>query len=209
MTRLIYLHGFASGPQSKKAQYFRRRFAERGVDLLIPALADQGFENLTVTGQLRAIESLAGDASVGLIGSSLGGYLAALAASRIPNIERAVLLAPAFGFTKLWQDRLGAEGMQRWRDSRFLEVHHYAEDRPARVGYGLIEDGQRYPDHPSFTQPGLIFHGTRDDVVPPEASVRFAATNPNTRLQLFDSGHELTDVLDDMWPLVFNFSIRA
>jgi len=36
--RLIYLHGFASGPGSHKAQLFRRRFAERGVRLEVPDL---------------------------------------------------------------------------------------------------------------------------------------------------------------------------
>jgi predicted esterase YcpF (UPF0227 family) len=36
---LVYLHGFASGPASTKAQFFRTRFAERGVELAIPDLA--------------------------------------------------------------------------------------------------------------------------------------------------------------------------
>ena len=36
---LVYLHGFASGPASTKAQLFRARLAERGATLAIPDLA--------------------------------------------------------------------------------------------------------------------------------------------------------------------------
>jgi len=30
-------------------------------------------------------------------------------------------------------------------------------------------------------------------------SERFAASHPNVKLRLLDSGHELMDVLDEMW----------
>ena len=36
MTRVVYLHGFASSPHSSKAQFFRRKFAARGVPMEIP-----------------------------------------------------------------------------------------------------------------------------------------------------------------------------
>jgi uncharacterized protein len=35
---LLYLHGFASGPSSKKAQILKRRFLERDVELTLPDL---------------------------------------------------------------------------------------------------------------------------------------------------------------------------
>ena len=54
--RFIYLHGFASGPLSGKAQFFRRRLAERGVNVEIPTLDQGDFENLTITRQLAVIE---------------------------------------------------------------------------------------------------------------------------------------------------------
>ena len=45
---LIYLHGFASGPQSTKAQFFRRRFEELGIAMQIPDLSEGNFEGLTI-----------------------------------------------------------------------------------------------------------------------------------------------------------------
>ena len=192
--RFVYLHGFASSPRSKKAQFFHRCFAEIGLDLEIPTLDDQGFENLTVSGQLAVVERLlAGEPAV-LMGSSMGGYLAALYAAQHPETHSVILMAPAFGFARNWGPVL-----ERWKRDGSAEFFHYAENRPARVGYGLIEDALQYPDEPQFACPAMIFHGIRDEVVPAEASMRFCARNMNARLQLFDSGHELIDVMEEIW----------
>src|SRR5579883_715627 len=102
MTRVIYLHGFASGPSSKKARFF----AERIPHLEVPDLARGDFEHLTITGQLEVIRDLAKGEPVHLIGSSLGGYLAALYASRHPEVQKLVLMAPAFEFKSRWEERL-------------------------------------------------------------------------------------------------------
>lgn len=199
MSRIIYLHGFASSPQSRKAQFFRQQFANRGMTLEIPELVDQGFENLTISGQLSVIEKAARGEPVSLIGSSMGGYLAALYASQHPEVESLILMAPAFGFARAWGDRLGNDALTDWKRTGFLDVHHYGEGKPARVGYQLIEDALQYPDAPATTQPVLIFHGTQDDVVPPRVSIEYAARHPAVRLQLFEAGHELTEVMEEMW----------
>ncbi|HUE31238.1 MAG TPA: YqiA/YcfP family alpha/beta fold hydrolase, partial [Verrucomicrobiae bacterium] len=95
---LSYLHGFASGPGSTKAQFFRARLAEHGVALEIPDLAPD-FTHMTVTGMLATVEAILARGPVVLLGSSLGGYLAALAAARRPDhVPGLVLFAPAFGF---------------------------------------------------------------------------------------------------------------
>ena len=108
--KLIYLHGFASGPMSGKAQFFQRRFGEIAVDMEIPDLSEGHFETLTISGQLRVIERAAiGQDDVRLIGSSMGGYLAALYAARHPEVSRVMLMAPAFGFARRWPLRLGEE----------------------------------------------------------------------------------------------------
>src|SRR5262245_8030594 len=98
MSRFVYLHGFASGPSSSKARFFRDRFAELGIGLEVPVLAEGAFERLTISGQLAVLEQTTGGDPVSLIGSSMGGYLAALYAARHPEVEKLVLLAPAFSF---------------------------------------------------------------------------------------------------------------
>lgn len=205
MSRIIYLHGFASSPRSRKAQFFRQKFEEQGVSLEIPELADQGFQNLTISGQLKVIEKLARNEPVSLMGSSMGGYLAALYASRHPEVKSVILMAPAFEFAQMWCKRIGEDALNDWKRTGFLDVHHYGEDKPAKVGYRLIEDAFTFPESPDFTQPALIFHGTKDDVVYPAVSVRFAVTHPKVRLQLFEAGHELGEVLQEMWKPIPEF----
>ncbi len=199
MSRVVYLHGFASGPTSKKAGFFRERFAQLGIGLEIPDLAEGKFEQLTITGQLQVIERASRGEPVSLIGSSMGGYLAALYAARHPETEKVVLMAPAFCFASRWPEAVGDAAMQRWKSTGILPVFHYGEGRQMALGHQLMEDAQQYEAYPQFPQPAIIFHGTKDSVVPPAYSVTFCRQNPNARLHLMDSDHELINVLDDMW----------
>jgi uncharacterized protein len=198
MTRVLYLHGFASGPNSTKARHFRQRLEQAGVAVDVPDLAAGDFEHLTLTGQLRVIERAAAGWPVALVGSSMGGYLAALYAARHPEVTRLVLMAPAFGFARRWTEYLGPAQVEEWRRTGAMEVMHYGDNRNRLLSYALLEDAAGYEEFPDFAQPALIFHGEHDDVVPVEFSVRFAATHPNVRLEVVNSGHELIDVLDHM-----------
>ena len=113
MTRIVYLHGFASTPLSTKAQFFKRHFA--AADFEIPQLDKGNFETLTVTSQLQVVDQAVHSDPVILMGSSLGGYLAALYASRHANVERLVLLAPAFEFPARWRQRFSGAEFEEWR----------------------------------------------------------------------------------------------
>jgi len=204
MNRILYLHGFASGPSSSKAQYFRERLQASGASVEIPDLSEGDFENLTITGQLHVIERAAAGEPVSLMGSSMGGYLAAIYAARHPEVHRLVLLAPAFCFASRWPEKLGPVA-EEWRRTGSMEVFHYADNRPRKVGYRLMEDGLQYEDYPDFRQPALIFHGAHDDVVPASFSEVFAAAHPNAKLEVMESDHQLLNVLDEMMPKVSAF----
>ena len=205
MTPIIYLHGFASGPGSIKATYFRRYLEAAGATVEIPDLAAGDFEHLTLSGQLAVIEQSTARRTVSLIGSSMGGYLAALYAARHPEVDRVVLLAPAFGFARRWRERLGENAVVRWRATGRIEVFHYGLKQPAWVAYRLLEDAEQYEDYPDLRQPCLIFHGAQDDVVPARYSQEFAELHSNARLEILNSGHELTDRLDYMAPALLEF----
>jgi pimeloyl-ACP methyl ester carboxylesterase len=194
--RFVYFHGFASGPQSRKAQAFRKALADCGVELEIPCLDEGDFSHLTISGQLRMVEDSLGGARCRLIGSSMGGYLAALYAAAHPEVERLVLLAPAFGFASRWREMQGPEVISSWRDTGWLEVFHYGAKAQRRVHYGLLEDAEKHPGFPDFRQHALIFHGVSDPVVPVELSREFVASHQNARLREMDSDHELLSVLD-------------
>lgn len=197
--KVVYLHGFASGPASNKARFFADRLRRSSVEVAIPDLAGGDFEHLTITGQLDLITRQAEGASV-FIGSSMGGYLACLCAARHPQIEALILLAPAFCLARRWSEWLGGEEMSQWRQTGSRTVFHCGEGRDRQLSYRLIEDGLQYEDYPDAAQPTLIFHGTRDTVVPSSLSEEFVRRRPGTRtLRLLDSGHELSDVTDELW----------
>lgn len=199
MTRFVYLHGFASSPRSRKACFLEERFREFGIDLEIPNLVEGSFKNLTITGQLNVLERLCRGEPVSLIGSSMGGYLAALYAARHANTQKIVLLAPAFSFASRWIETLGSEAVERWKRTDALQVFHYGEGREMELGYQLIEDALKFQAYPNVSQPALILHGRDDAVVPSEYAQTFAARHPNSRLRLLDSDHDLVNVLDEMW----------
>lgn len=206
--RILYLHGFASSPASRKARFFAERLAELGVTLEIPDLCENHFESLTITGQLKIVErtlAAAHSERVVLIGSSLGGYLAALYAARHSGIDRLVLLAPAFQFRELWSRELGPQRMAAWREAGSMPVFHYGEGRELPLAYSLMEDAAAYESFPVFSQPALIFHGTLDSVVPVQQSVAYAEARQNVGLVPLESGHELTDVLEQIWTQTKDF----
>ena len=205
--RAFYLHGFASGPSSGKALWLRERFREAGIDLKIPSLVTGEFKDMTISSQLEIVTELAGtDEPVTLVGSSMGGYVAALFANRHPErVNRLALLAPAFGFPTRWMNRWPSEDIAAWRRDGEFPVWHHHLDREERVGYQLVTDGNQYPDFPSVTVPTLIFHGARDETVPLKYSEDYTTANPLARLRVLDSDHSLADVLEPIWEEMSEF----
>jgi pimeloyl-ACP methyl ester carboxylesterase len=202
--RLLYLHGFGSGPGSQKAVRLADRFARRGVplerlDLRVPSL-----ERLRLTAILEATRAAIGGARdrAVLIGSSLGGLAAARLAEDEPRVSALVLLAPAFRFHERWRERLGDEGFRAWRDTGWIETMDFAEQRMTRVDFGFAEDVRRLEESrggdgwPDVRVPTLILHGRADDVILLESSRRFAAGRPHVELVELDDGHELLATLD-------------
>lgn len=212
--RVVYLHGFASSPQSSKARFFAGKFAEAGVAFEAPQLDQGEFPNLTVSGQMLVVgeavsahrAKLANGEPLVLMGSSLGGYLAALYAQRHPGaVDGLVLLAPAFGFLERWRARLSAQEIEQWKREGSIPIFHYGSKTEQRLGYQFLEDAEQYEAVPDFHQRALILHGTEDAVVPCQGSRDFALEHNRVRLELFRSGHELTDVLEDLWREVSGF----
>ncbi len=195
---ILYLHGFASGPGSTKGRALEQLFAAHGIPLhradLTPG--DQGFERSTPLTMLAEAERLvAAHRPRVVMGSSLGGYLAALLASRHAPIERLVLLAPAFRLFERWRALLAPEEERRWR-TEGLEVLHHAANRKRRLGWSFMEDAATLPAFPEVRIPALCLAGRRDEVVPLEDVERFVAMTPTARLVALDDGHELIASID-------------
>lgn len=139
-----------------------------------------------------------------LMGSSLGGYLAALVAARDPSIERVVLLAPAFRLFDRWKARLTPSEEAGWR-AEGLEVWHYGSERKRRLGWRFMEDAAGLPAYPDVRAPALCLAGRRDEVVPLEDVERFVAISPDAKLVVLEDGHELLQSLDAIFEEAWAF----
>lgn len=196
---ILYLHGFASGPSSHKARVLSERFGAAGVRLEVPDLTpgEDGFERSSPSSMLAIAEgALAGAPPPhAIIGSSLGGYLAAVLASRSAAVHRLVLLAPAFRLFERWSARLTGAEKAGWR-ANGLETMHYASSRKRRIGWQFFEDASRYPALPEVRVPALCLAGTRDETVPFGDVEAFVARTPSARLVALDDGHDLAASLD-------------
>ncbi len=202
MARYFYLHGFASGPGSHKAAWFGKHLARHGIELEVPDLNAGDFPRLTLTRQMAVVDALlAGDPGpVTLIGSSFGGYLAALLAERDPRVTRLVLLAPAFGFGVLLESLFGAETMTRWRADGRMQLPEAADAERRWLHYDLVSDLARHDATPFTRQlPSLIFHGVDDPTVPYQRSIDYLRENRAARVMLLADGHSLDPSLEVIW----------
>lgn len=208
----IYLHGFASSPQSNKAQYLcDRANKETGIKLNILDLNRGDFTNLTLTRQIQQTVAAfpTNDVPVTLIGSSFGGLTAVWVANKYPQVKSLVLLAPAFGFPPSWLSRLGEAQVKQWQESNYLSVYHYGEDRYLPLNYQFVIDANSYDESELNRDiPTLILHGKHDDVVPIEVSRNYASQHSQVKLIELDSDHGLNDVKDIIWQEIKTFILE-
>ena len=207
---VFYLHGFASSPKSTKVGYFTERLREHGIEVQCPDFNRPDFSSLTVTrmleqlgAELARIDRTLGDAGgpVALVGSSLGGTLAILAAARFQaQIDRLVLLAPAVMFAKAGDPMLPPERIEEWRRRGSMPFFHYADNAERELSFTFYEDSLRYDAFgAAMPQPALIFQGLRDASVDYRTVEAFANTRPSVTLSLLDDDHQLIASLPRIW----------
>jgi len=201
---IFYLHGFASSARSTKAGYLAERLAAAGRPLQCPDFNEPDFRSMTFTRMLDQLDRdlpAAGAAPATLIGSSLGGALAVLAAARWrERVDRLVLFAPAVMFAKPGHHLLPPDRIAEWQRRRSLPFFHYAYNEERELDYTFYEDSLRHdPFEAAFAQPTLIFQGRRDRSVDPVMVQQFAAPRANVTLTLLDDDHQLIASLPTMW----------
>ena len=198
----LYLHGFASSPQSTKARYMQQKFAELGLTLHVPDLNLTDFSTVTLSEQLEYLDRtyLHNNEPIVVLGSSLGGFLAVQLAAKSLLVQKLILLAPAFGFSHRIAKALGAENVTKWQQDGIREFYHYGLKRNVNLQFQFFVDAQKYSEE-NLTRslPMLIFHGIDDDVVPASLSKEFAKRRSQVTLKLLNDDHALGKDLDSIW----------
>lgn len=218
----LYLHGFASSPQSRKARFFKDKIEQNGWHCLVPDLNVPSFAALSLSAQidlgLELINDLneTNDNQLVIVGSSMGGLLAALLEQELrqqrspTKIQAIVLLAPGFGITKRWPQIIGEQGMQSWRETGFRPFFHFAANQELPLHFAFAKELEQYKtDNFEINIPTIVFHGIDDQTVPIEHARQFAQLNPAAALVELDDGHELANSLDLIWLQTCDFLKRS
>ncbi|MDB9516580.1 alpha/beta fold hydrolase [Roseofilum reptotaenium CS-1145] len=204
----LYLHGFASSPQSLKSLAIAQKFSDRQITLQVPDLNQGDFSHLTLTRQLQQVGELfpASETPVYIIGSSFGGLTATWLAERYPQVQALVLLAPAFEFYTYWMTQLTESERQEWQKRGYWPIYHYGQKRSLSLHYRFISDLRQYSSS-SLTRavPTLIFHGLHDEVIPLKVSRDYAENRPWVNLIELESDHSLGDQLPEIWQGIRDF----
>ncbi|SRR5579884_2838664 len=219
-TLFIYVHGFASHQHGEKALYFRERVIERQWAYLAFDLRGHGdssgtTRSLTLSRALEDLSAiLAGPAApyrhIFLIGSSMGGQLAAWTAARQPDrIAANFLIAPSFSFYENRLRDLGEAGLRQLNEQGEIQVKNEWID--VTIGRELIADAKQYPLEkllPIYRTPTLIFHGTDDITVPIDGSLEFvrrAAARPIDLVLIGGGDHRLSRQKASLFDLMVSF----
>ena len=203
----IYLHGFASSPQSTKAQYLRDRFSKLNIPLIIPDLNQGDFSRLTLTRQHHQVAAQfpPSPTPVTIIGSSFGGLTAAYLGENT-QVQRLIFLAPAFEFLSHWLPKLGEQQLGQWQETGYLSVYHYGEGRTLPLHSQFLVDLHQYQENRlQRPVPTLILHGLDDEVIPIQSSRNYASDRPWVDLIKLESDHALTNVMPEVWQAIQEF----
>ena len=207
---VVFLHGFRSDMGGTKAEALDLWAAARGRAFLRFDLSGHGassgaFEGLGIGDWLDDVLAVLDALTEGpqvLVGSSMGGWLALLAArarpSRIAGLI-GIAAAPDFTEDSLWAGMTEAERARLLTEGRIERPSAY-DPAPYVFTRRLIEDGRRHlvlraPLHLPF--PVRLLQGTADVDVPPAVALRLLAhaTGPDLRLTLVkDADHRFSDL---------------
>lgn len=194
---VVWLGGFKSDMTGTKAGALSHWAAGEGRSFLRFDYSGHGasgghFVDGTISAwledSLAAIDRLT-EGPLILVGSSMGGWIAALAALKRPErIAGLVFIAPAPDFTEdlVWNTMTGPERDEILRNGRLIEASQYSDD-PTIITRALIEDGRKHlilGGPIDIHCPVRILQGMADPDVPWRHAVKFAECLSTVDLEL-------------------------
>lgn len=161
-------------------RFFFIRFEQLNVSEIVKHLKD---EILSSTQQYR------------LIGSSLGGLIAATLAYELKEcskIQSLILLCPAIDAANRWKAKFTDTELSKWQSEGSRKYYHFGTKSERDLHYGFYEDLLKQVQYPLVNVPVTIVHGINDDIVPIDISRNYVEI-----LSKYGAKNELIEVNDD------------
>lgn len=206
---VLFCCGFRSDMEGTKAQYLADQCARRGqayvrFDYSGHGASGGNFEDGTIsgwTGDTLAFLDALTEGPVVIAGSSMGGWIALLAAlARPTRVTGVVGIAAAPDFTReIWEDQLDDRGRALMERQGYIDVPSEYSATPYRITKALIEDGAAnclLDKGIGLDIPVRLLQGMQDSDVPWQKAYRIknAMSDPDlAEVLLIESGdHRLS-----------------
>lgn len=211
ITKYAYIHGFASDPTGMKGKILKQSFGDVGLPLELPDMNKPSPETMTCSASLHELDRMHAQAQANgkyavkwcLIGSSMGGYLAARWAELHPGqVDKLVLMSPAFDFPKVLEGIMEPEGskLSDWEVKGSWSFEEY------NVQWCMMADYLQHPSEPEVPCPTLIIHGKKDDQVPISTARSYAYNRLDlVELVEMNDDHLLVESIPAIVPLISGF----
>ena len=217
---IVYLYVFASGPDSDKAQFFKRKFesANQIFHIYDYILSPHEFRDMKLSELQSNLHKYLltnfPNEKVILMGSSFGGLLVTWYAHLHPEkIDQLILIAPALQFSAEFITETLDTSFQEWELKGETEVEHYRFGGSIPLNYSFIKDIKQNPiptfSRDDFPVSTIIFHGENDQVVPHSWSISLAHANPRVDTYIMKGDHQLLNHRINMWnEIVSKFKLK-
>jgi len=164
---MYYIHGYQSSPDGEKAMLFKEK-----LDAIAIEYRTCPPQDLIISDCLKRISNvLKNDVDVDLIGSSLGGFLAASTALQNPHVKNLVLLNPAIIPPSTNLDSIQSVPRKILED--MIDTRLFEKKITAEI---------------------MILRGTNDEVVPSNWIIQFAMAQESV-VKFFHDDHRLSKTL--------------
>ncbi len=206
---VMFLGGYRSDMNGTKATYFEQRCIARGqaflrFDYSGHGKSDGKFEDGTIGAWAADVTDVLnhaqGDQKAILVGSSMGGWIALLAArANAHDIHALIGIAAAPDFTEeIYHQRLDAAQRKTLMETGIVTVENDYSDEPYSFTRDFYEDGKSnlvLSQSQNLSFPLHLFQGMQDKDVPPETATKIAeiyGLNSSAITFIKDGDHRLS-----------------